>query len=115
MTLSPKKDPFWQFTWQNMSRYDLPAAFSFISEVTGFEKIDYIGHSQGTIIMFAALAEQNAIVERHLKHFIALGPVTTVANQTSPWMDWLANSKAFWGFVNTFDIQELLTQNWATT
>jgi hypothetical protein len=35
-TLSPEKDPFWQFSWQNMSRYDLPAAFAYIAENTGF-------------------------------------------------------------------------------
>jgi len=65
--------------------------------------------------MFAALAEEDEIVLKHLKHFIALGPVTTVKNQTSPFMNWLSTSSLFWGFVNTFDVQELLTQNWATT
>lgn len=40
-----------------MSHYDLPAAFTYIVNVTGFDKIDYIGHSQGTTILLIALAE----------------------------------------------------------
>jgi hypothetical protein len=55
--------------------------------------------------MFAALAEEDEIVLKHLKHFIALGPVTTVQNQTSPFMSWLSTSSLFWGFVNTFDVK----------
>jgi lysosomal acid lipase/cholesteryl ester hydrolase len=40
-----------------MALYDLPAAFSYISKLTK-QKINYVGHSQGTIIMFAALAAE---------------------------------------------------------
>jgi len=40
-----------------MSEHDLPAAFSYISNYTGIQKMDYVGHSQGTSIMFMALAE----------------------------------------------------------
>lgn len=40
-----------------MSAYDLSAAFTYISNKTGIEKIDYIGHSQGAMIMLVALAE----------------------------------------------------------
>jgi lysosomal acid lipase/cholesteryl ester hydrolase len=39
-----------------MAQYDLPAAFSYIKNKTN-TKIHYIGHSQGTMIMFIALAE----------------------------------------------------------
>lgn len=63
-----------------MSKYDLPAAFKYICNVTGFEKIDYIGHSQGSMIMFIALAERNEAVKSRLKHFIAWGPVIYVSN-----------------------------------
>jgi hypothetical protein len=58
-----------------MSAYDLPAAFEYISNYTGYDKIDYIGHSQGSTIMFGALADRNEKVLSHLKHFIAFGPV----------------------------------------
>jgi pimeloyl-ACP methyl ester carboxylesterase len=39
------------------------------------KKIHYIGHSQGTMIMFAALAEKNSEIKKLLASYIALGPV----------------------------------------
>ena len=63
-----------------MSKYDLPAAFKYICNVTGSEKIDYIGHSQGSMIMFIALAERNEAVKSRLKQFISWGPVIYVSN-----------------------------------
>jgi hypothetical protein len=41
---------------QDMALKDLPAAFEYIFNITK-EKINYVGHSQGTLIMFMALAE----------------------------------------------------------
>jgi len=35
------------FTWDQYALSDIPAAFTYIAEVTG-QKINYIGHSQGT-------------------------------------------------------------------
>jgi len=71
--LSTKQKEFWQFTFQNMSAYDLPAAFEYINKNTG-QQITYIGHSQGTTIMFGALSDRNPIVLRYLKRYIALSP-----------------------------------------
>lgn len=57
-----------------MAKYDLPAAFEYIHQKTQ-KKIHYIGHSQGTMIMFAALADKNPIIKQYLASYIALGPV----------------------------------------
>lgn len=57
-----------------MAKYDLPAAFEYINNMTR-QKIHYIGHSQGTMIMFAALAENNAVIKSLLASYSALGPV----------------------------------------
>jgi hypothetical protein len=44
--LNPDKDnAFWNFTYEEMSKFDLTAGFEYISKVTNFTKIDYIGHS----------------------------------------------------------------------
>lgn len=58
-----------------MSEYDLPAGFSYISNHTGFEKIDYVGHSQGSTIIFIALATRNHVVLKHANKIVAFGPV----------------------------------------
>jgi pimeloyl-ACP methyl ester carboxylesterase len=77
------KSPYWLFSWQEMSLYDLPAAFQYINNVTG-QKINYVGHSQGTIIMFAALTRRDPIITPLLENFCALGPVAYVNHCTSP-------------------------------
>lgn len=56
-TLSPTKRNFWNFTFDQMAQFDLPAAFKYISNKTN-SKINYVGHSQGTMIMFAALSSK---------------------------------------------------------
>ncbi len=72
-TLNPKKKEFWQFSWQNMSQYDLPAAFEYINLHTS-QNVTYIGHSQGTTIMYAALADRVPGVLKYLKKYIAWSP-----------------------------------------
>ena len=53
--INSKIKNFWNFTFDEMISYDLPAAFEYISKNTG-QKIHYVGHSQGTLIMFGALS-----------------------------------------------------------
>lgn len=36
---------YWDFTWAEMGLYDLPAMFDKVTEVTGREKMAYVGHS----------------------------------------------------------------------
>ena len=62
-----------------MIAYDLPAAFEYISKRTQ-RKIHYIGHSQGTLIMFAALSQHIKAVEDNLASYVALGPVAFLTN-----------------------------------
>jgi gastric triacylglycerol lipase len=112
INLNPHRDPeFWQFTFQNMSRYDLPAAFSYICNVTGYEKIDYIGHSQGSMIMFIALADKNQAVISRLNHYIAWGPVMYVENITSTVFESLAHSK-FYEILAEYNINNVFAYNW---
>jgi lysosomal acid lipase/cholesteryl ester hydrolase len=53
--LSPLKRDYWEFSFDELARFDLTAGFRYISAKTGM-KINYVGHSQGTLIMFIALA-----------------------------------------------------------
>jgi len=59
---NPDKDKeFWQFTFQHMGQYDVPAYFKYVNNATG-QKMHYIGHSQGTIQMHVALSQRNSVV-----------------------------------------------------
>lgn len=37
-----------------MAEFDLPANLNYVTEKTGYEKVVYIGHSQGTTQFWAA-------------------------------------------------------------
>ena len=42
------KPEYWDFSFDEMGRFDLPANIDFVLEKTGKDKIIYIAHSQGT-------------------------------------------------------------------
>jgi pimeloyl-ACP methyl ester carboxylesterase len=90
-TLSPSDKAFWQFSWMQFSEYDIPADIDYILATTGFPKLTYMGHSQGTLIMFALLSEQPEWADK-LTTFVAVGPVGTVRNLTAQIIIETANS-----------------------
>lgn len=47
-TLDPKSKAYWQFDWETYGTHDDPAIIDHILDVTGFEKVSYIGHSVAT-------------------------------------------------------------------
>lgn len=90
---NPDKDAaFWEFSFQHMADYDLPAVFKYINNVTG-QKVHYIGHSQGTIQMHIALAKRNEVVEKYLDKYFGFGPVAYVSYEKSHIMNLLDKSK----------------------
>eukprot|EP00072_Mus_musculus_P071761 XP_017173524.1 PREDICTED: lipase, member O2 isoform X2 [Mus musculus] len=50
VTLNPDSKEFWDFSFDQMIKYDLPATINFILDKTGQKQIYYIGHSQGTLL-----------------------------------------------------------------
>lgn len=79
ISMDPNKREFWRFSWDEMAQYDLPAIFDKIQKVTGQKQIYYVGHSQGTLVMFAKLASDPAFSSR-VRRFFALAPVANVKN-----------------------------------
>ena len=78
-------EEYWKFSWMHMGQYDLPALFTYIAEKTG-QKINYVGHSQGTTQMFAHLSNpdgKNKAITSNLRKFAALGPPTYMAHVSS--------------------------------
>lgn len=55
-TLDPSQKIFWNFSWREMARHDLPETINAIRERTGSATIQCVGHSQGGTILLALLA-----------------------------------------------------------
>lgn len=81
-TLSPEDDAFWDYSFHEMAVYDLPAAFQYIHDQT-HQMINYIGHSQGTMVMHIALALKDPIVAKYLQNYAGLASVAFIDHQES--------------------------------
>ncbi|XP_077498498.1 gastric triacylglycerol lipase-like [Amblyomma americanum] len=80
LNLSADKDArFWDFSFQEMIEYDLPAMIDHVLEETGLSRIGYVGHSQGTLVMFGLLSSAPEYNDK-VALFVALAPVTAPAN-----------------------------------
>ncbi|NXG59585.1 LIPM Lipase, partial [Hemiprocne comata] len=77
------QDEFWAFSFDEMAKFDLPAAINFILEKTGQEKLYCIGYSQGTTIAFIAFSTMPELAQK-IKFYFALAPVTTIKYARSP-------------------------------
>uniref|UniRef100_A0A7S3NBS5 Lipase n=1 Tax=Euplotes harpa TaxID=151035 RepID=A0A7S3NBS5_9SPIT len=73
---------YWNFTFDDMAKYDLPSNIDYILDYTNKDKVTYIGHSQGTMQFFAGNCLQN--VARKIEAFVGLGPVMYVNHMESP-------------------------------
>jgi len=70
---------FWEFSWDEMAHYDIPANIDKILEVTGKEKLFYIGHSMGTTT-FMAMHHYRPDVTSKIQLGNLLAPVARVGH-----------------------------------
>ncbi|XP_075527149.1 gastric triacylglycerol lipase-like [Dermacentor variabilis] len=77
VNIDPDRDAsFWNFSFQEMIEYDVPATIDYILRETGKSRLGYVGHSQGTLVMFGLLSAAPAYNDK-VALFVALAPVTT--------------------------------------
>ncbi|KAK0546871.1 hypothetical protein OC846_005082 [Tilletia horrida] len=99
-----RSDPrFWDWNIRDLAIYDLPALVDYVRRETGYDKIGFIGHSQGNGTAFISLS-LNMVPElgTKLTYFGALapavfaGPLTTCFPFTAlSHMDWKAWRRFF--------------------
>ena len=83
-------DKYWDFTFTEMGKYDLPAVFDYITQMTGFQKIAYVGHSMGTTQMFVNLSlEEEYNLSSKTSLFVAMVPAVYLDTMNGPGMTFL--------------------------
>lgn len=85
---------FWDFSWHEIGVYDIPAIMDFITNVTGEEKMYYIGHSQGTTAFFVMGSEKPEYHKR-IRLMSALSPVAYLKNIPSLFIRFIATFSGF--------------------
>ncbi|XP_053609621.1 lipase 3-like [Plodia interpunctella] len=83
VTLSPDCKEFWQFSWDEIGRYDVPASIDYILDKTKQKKLAYIGHSQGTTTYFVMTSEFPEYNNK-ISVMIALSPVSYLSHTQNP-------------------------------
>ncbi|XP_027935175.1 triacylglycerol lipase 1 isoform X2 [Vigna unguiculata] len=81
ISLSEKNKKFWDWSWQELALYDVAEMINYINSVTN-SKIFVVGHSQGTIISFAAFT-QPEIVEK-VEAAALLSPISYLDHISAP-------------------------------
>lgn len=82
--LNPQSDKtFWDFSLDEFVKYDCPAVIHYIQEFTNSSKVVWIGHSQGTTMMFGLLSSQPEY-SKIVEPYIALAPVAHVGYIDTP-------------------------------
>lgn len=74
---------FWDFCFDNMIAIDLPTMIDYVLKKTGHKNLFYVGHSQGTMIMFGLLSSKPEY-NKKIRLFSALAPVAFLTHLTSP-------------------------------
>ncbi|PON95348.1 Alpha/beta hydrolase, predicted [Trema orientale] len=76
-SMDPSKPWFWNWSWDELVTFDLPAVFDHVYKETG-QKIDYVGHSLGTLIALASFSEGRLV--NQLKSAALLSPIAYLSH-----------------------------------
>merc|ERR1712198_316163 len=102
---------FWDFTWDEMAKYDIPSMVEKVLEVTGEEELFYAGHSMGTTAFMAMGHYRPDILDR-IRLANLLAPVTSETNMGGP-LGWIAEAGEIIDDILTLmGVGEFLPSNW---
>ncbi|XP_072761541.1 lipase 3-like [Anoplolepis gracilipes] len=83
ISLSPSELKFWDFSFNEMGIYDLPAMITFITNMRSQPLHTYIGHSMGTTSFYVMASERPKIAQL-VQMMISLAPGVFVNHLKSP-------------------------------
>ncbi|XP_031392329.1 triacylglycerol lipase 2-like [Punica granatum] len=81
VSLSPSDAAFWDWSWDKLASFDLPAAFAYVHQQTK-QRVHYVGYSQGSLIALAALSKKHLL--SMLRSAALLSPISYMGHISSP-------------------------------
>ncbi|CAG7722282.1 unnamed protein product [Allacma fusca] len=81
--LSPEKSKFWQFSYDEMGLYDLPAVIDYVLNTTKQPDMYYIGHSMGAGMFFVCMSSYPEYNHK-IRFMAAMGPAVYLNNMRGP-------------------------------
>lgn len=105
-----KQKEYWSFSWHEIGVFDLPASIDYILNETKYEKLNYIGWSQGStsfFVMASIRPEYNdKIIEANL-----LAPVADLKGTRNPFYNSFANKYAAIKTLQNLRIYKIILNN----
>lgn len=101
MSKDPKTADYWEFDFEEMGTYDVPAFVDFIlSQTKDTNVLDgklaaYIGHSEGTTQFFIGASMKPDFYTQKVNTFVALAPIVRLDHSSSAIMVWAAQSAVY--------------------
>ncbi|XP_061386642.1 lipase 3-like [Musca vetustissima] len=83
LKLSTDSPKFWEFSWHEIAVMDLPNTIDYILEKTQQTRLHYLGHSQGTAILFVLFSMQPEY-NRKLKSLHMFAPIAYLKHARAP-------------------------------
>ncbi|KAM7278294.1 hypothetical protein ACFE04_005428 [Oxalis oulophora] len=81
VSLDANDPAFWNWSWDELVTFDLPAFFDYVYNQTDHQKIDYVGHSLGTLLALASFSEGRQVDK--LKSAALLSPIAYLSHMTT--------------------------------
>jgi len=91
VTLGVDSDEYWDFGYDHVAQYDIPAMISYVLGTSVQDKINYIGHSMGGSTYFAMCNYKPDICKERVNLMVGLGTHTVLHNVMSPAVRYLAD------------------------
>ncbi len=84
VTLSPDDDnKYWDFSLHEMGVYDIKANIEYIRNVTGQEKVSFVGYSQSGGSILAAMSENMTYYKQHLRSVVMWAPAVNMEHSNN--------------------------------
>ncbi|KAI5638663.1 alpha/beta hydrolase fold domain-containing protein [Phthorimaea operculella] len=83
LTLPRDAKQYWDFSWDEIGRYDLPAAIDVILKETGKFELMYVGFSQGATTFYVMGSERPEYAKK-VSLMISLAPAVWLSHMKSP-------------------------------